>query len=295
MSILLQDFIIHCKDKRFISHRLSSNPCYNKLMNYQIIDYSPLEKDYRPATRRAGQQISLGISLMIIDLIVGWGWLLALGIALTGWGVFFLTTGVREHKLKAFAKINDGSYHSKQLVDNRPISLFLNSSSEAYIHRLVNLPGGLELGNLLITTNQHQSVTYSFVKFSLRKPVPHFLIKKRWSITESLHSLTGPHYDHVQPQADWEAVSTTHQFAELFQVYTHPHNLRTVHGILAPDVMSRIIDHSKTYDIEAIENDCYIIMEGMVDFSNADKMRAAMTTLEGIEPDLNQEIIKIIK
>lgn len=59
--------------------------------------------------------------------------------------------------------------------------------------------------------------------------------------------------------------------------------------------MNRIIDYSKTYDIEAIENDCYIIMKGMVDFSNADKMRAAMTTLEGIEPDLNQEIIKVIK
>lgn len=160
-------------------------------MNYQLIDYTPLKRDYRLTIKHANQQISLGISLMIIDLIVGWGWLLVLGMALTGWGVFFLTTGVREHKLKAFAKINDGSYYSKQLVDNRPISLFLNSGNEAYIHRLVSLPGGLEFGNLLITTDQHNPVTYGFVKFSLRKPVPHFLIKKRWSITESLHSLTG--------------------------------------------------------------------------------------------------------
>lgn len=263
-------------------------------MTYAI-DYSPLEYDYSRATRRAGQQISIGIGLIVIDFIISSGLLLAIGVALTGLGVFFLTVSVKEHKLKAFAKANDGTYLASQSIVGRRASLFINNSDNARIRRLVSLPSGLELGVVAITDSQRHSLYYSFAKFPLTKLTPHFLIKKRWSLTSPMHDFVSSGYDDIRPKNNWQPVSTTHQFTEFFTVYTADNDVRTVHGILAPDVMAKIIDHAKTYDLEIIGDDCYILAEGLVDFSNADKMRHIIAVVEAIEPDLNQEITKVIR
>lgn len=264
-------------------------------MNYHSIDYSALERDYSAKTKRAGQQISIGVILFVIDFILNVGFLFPIGVFLVTIGVFFLKISVKEHKLKAFAKDNGGIFTSSQSIEDRRSVLFLNSPDNSRIRRLVSLPSGIEIGNLMVANELNKSLYYSFVKFPLKKPVPRFLIKKRWSLTSPTHDFASSGYDLIRPKRNWQKVSTTHQFTELFQVYTEEGDMRAVHGILAPDVMAKIVDHAKIYDLELLGNECYLIAEGMIDFSNIAKMRGIMAVIEAIEPDLNQEIVKVIR
>ena len=144
-----------------------------------------------------------------------------------------------------------------------------------------------ELGTVLTTYRSRwfrQRQTYGYICLELSRPSPHIIVNAKANNSVLLDNLP------VRLKA-YEKLSLEGNFDEYFTTYTPDASKREALYVLTPDLMTVLIDNSRQFDIEVIDNKLYVYSNGGFDISDA----SLLEQLVGIINSVGQKALSRTK
>lgn len=286
---------------------------------HQTIDYTPLTealtrvelqkykgKDGYLFNSPRGFIISIVVALIIIIGAAGFPFVFSMSTSIPGYDfwealrryaflalpiafIVFLIAYYEHNKTKELARLNKFAITNGLSFLPRTnlivqLGMIFNQGHSRYISPLFTMTDGVEIGNHYYTTGSgknRRSYSWGYARIPLKRNMPHMVLDAKHNNAFSRFTNLPEIFTKDQ------ILSLEGNFDSYFTLYAPKQYERDALYIFTPDVMAKLIDLGKEYDIEIIDNYIYLYSAQPL------KLRSATTwiTLLDITNTIGAEII----
>lgn len=214
----------------------------------------------------------LSVSVSVNEHSLGGGALLALlaagaAIGVGAWLLQRRAQDRRNHRLHRFTLVNGLVYRPDGPADLQPGLIFALGRDRSRQGRIFDPQGptgaraGLDAGTQRYVTGSGRSRQvhhWSYVAFRLPRRVPHMLLDAKDN-----NSLFGSNLPVGFSRE--QRLSLEGDFDRWFTLYCPRQYERDALYVFTPDLMARMIDYGSAYDIELVDDYCYLYRKGVQD------------------------------
>lgn len=213
-----------------------------------------------------GMAIICGLALLVRDVVVAWT-VIGCGVSI---GLFVMVVVIfrayRKAKIEAFAAVNKLQFVSNKF-NPRYNGMFFNVGHNRIVDEALVIPDGsswYEIGSYTYITGsgrQQQTHHCGYIRFRLSRNLPHMVLdnkKNNWLSISNLPQV---------PDRD-QTLRLEGNFNDHFTLYAPKQYEADALYIFTPDVMAVCVDTAEAMDIEIIDDELYVYMNGKHNLSS---------------------------
>lgn len=241
----------------------------------QNIDFSPLTRSISSAERLKikNSLVALsGIILSVIMLLIGFSsvpfkfipsilfFLIPIGIIVMVVSVKLYVKTDGRKRFNEFAALNGAAYETEKPFDGRPGIIFEIGDTKKFPDVVTFTDSQIkEIGIYEAVTGSgrsKQELYYCFVRFKLPRRLPNMILDSKQN-----NSFGGRLSNLPQGISSKHKLSLEGNFDSRYSLYVPEQYQRDALYIFTPDVMHALLDSSRSYDCEVVDDDFYIFLQ----------------------------------